>query len=190
MIGRRLDVDGRKPCAFCARTASGADHHVDRAQHRFRYHPRPRSGANDYVAKPLGSRCCWRASARNCASMRRARTRSSPSARTRSGQLEILLNERATRSAPRRRRLICGTLSRRPTAGLAQTLLQEPGDTIPASPPTHSSTSTGYGRGGERCREPCHPGHEAAVTSWCHSAAPWPSTTTSPFSNACRRLVR
>ena len=33
------------------------------------------SGANDYVAKPSGSPCCWRGSGRSCASTRPARTR-------------------------------------------------------------------------------------------------------------------
>ena len=44
------------------------------------------SGANDYITKPFRFACCSRASARSCASTRRARTRCSPSGRTRSGR--------------------------------------------------------------------------------------------------------
>src|SRR4249920_2920103 len=52
------------------------------------------SGANDYVTKPF----CSRASARNCASTRRARTRCSPSDLIRSGRVRSCCSiPRATR---------------------------------------------------------------------------------------------
>ena len=54
------------------------------------------SGANDYIASRSASPSCWRGCARNCASSRTARTRSSPSGPTSSS-----LRPRSCVSPPR-----------------------------------------------------------------------------------------